>query len=117
MEDLRSSYIFPEFLYLYQLTLHPSPNTPLIPTKAKYFTKLDICIVYNLIHIAEGKEWKTAFFIPYSLFESLLMPFGLTNTLARFQNYINDGLVPYLDHFYTTYLNNTLIYSNNYKEY
>jgi hypothetical protein len=31
IEDLRSSYIFPEFLYLYQLTLHPSPNTPLIP--------------------------------------------------------------------------------------
>jgi hypothetical protein len=78
---------------------------------------LDICAAYNLIHIAEGKEWKTAFCIPYGLFESLLMLFGLTNTLVRFQNYINDGLGPYLDHFYTTYLNNTLIYSNNYKEY
>jgi hypothetical protein len=33
MEDLRSTYIFAEFLYLYQLTLHPSPNTPLISTK------------------------------------------------------------------------------------
>jgi hypothetical protein len=32
IEDLRSTYIFPEFLYLYQLTLHPSPNTPLIST-------------------------------------------------------------------------------------
>jgi hypothetical protein len=32
MEDLESSYIFAEFLYLYQLTLHPSPNTPLILT-------------------------------------------------------------------------------------
>jgi hypothetical protein len=32
MEDLRSTYIFAEFLYLYQLTLHPSPNTPLIST-------------------------------------------------------------------------------------
>jgi hypothetical protein len=32
MEDLRSTYIFPEFLYLYQLTLNPSPNTPLIST-------------------------------------------------------------------------------------
>jgi hypothetical protein len=33
MEDLRSTYIFAEFLYLYQLTLHPSPNTPLISTR------------------------------------------------------------------------------------
>jgi hypothetical protein len=32
IEDLQSSYIFAEFLYLYQLTLHPSPNTPLIST-------------------------------------------------------------------------------------
>jgi hypothetical protein len=32
MEDLWSMYIFPEFLYLYQLSLHPSPNTPLIST-------------------------------------------------------------------------------------
>jgi hypothetical protein len=35
MEDLRSTYIFAEFLYLYQLTLHPSPNTPLISTLCK----------------------------------------------------------------------------------
>jgi hypothetical protein len=35
MEDLQSSYIFAEFLYLYQSTLHPSPNTPLISTGYK----------------------------------------------------------------------------------
>jgi hypothetical protein len=35
MEDLRSSYIFAEFLYLYQLTLHLSPNTLLISTGYK----------------------------------------------------------------------------------
>jgi hypothetical protein len=35
MEDLWSTYIFPEFLYLYQLTLNPSPNTPLISTDYK----------------------------------------------------------------------------------
>jgi hypothetical protein len=44
------------------------------------------------------------------------MPFGLTNTLVIFQNYINDILAPYLDHFCTTYLDNTLIYSDNFKQ-
>jgi hypothetical protein len=46
----------------------------------------------------------------------LVMPFGLTNTPAIFQNYINDILVPYLNHFYTAYLNDTLIYLDNFEE-
>jgi hypothetical protein len=32
MEDLWSTYIFADFLYLYQLTPYPSPNTPLLLT-------------------------------------------------------------------------------------
>jgi hypothetical protein len=85
-------------------------------SKPKWFTKLDIRGAYNLIHIAEGEEWKTAFRTRYGLFESLVMPFGLTNTPAIFQNYINDVLAPYLDCFYTAYLDDTLIYSNNFEE-
>jgi hypothetical protein len=46
----------------------------------------------------------------------LVIPFGLTNALAIFQNYINDILAPYLDHFYTAYLNDTLIYLDNVEE-
>jgi hypothetical protein len=84
--------------------------------KAKWFTKLDIRGAYNLIRMAEGEEWKTAFCTCYGLFESLVMPFGLTNTPATLQNYINDILAPYLDHFCTTYLDDTLIYSNNFEE-
>jgi hypothetical protein len=85
-------------------------------SKAKWFTKLDICRVYNLIHMAEGEEWITAFHTCYGLFKSLVMPFSLTNTLATFQNYINNILAPYLDRFCTTYLDNTLMYSDNFKE-
>jgi hypothetical protein len=66
--------------------------------------------------MAKGKEWKTVFHTGYSLFELLGMPFGLTNAPAIFQTYINDGLVPYLDHFCTAYLDDTLIYSNNFEE-
>jgi hypothetical protein len=27
----------------------------------QYFTKLDLCSAYNLVHIREGEEWKAAF--------------------------------------------------------
>jgi hypothetical protein len=85
-------------------------------SKAKWFMKLDIHGAYNLIHMAEGEEWKTTFCTDYGLFESLVIPFGLTNTSATFQNYINNILAPYLDHFCTAYLNDTLIYSDNFEE-
>jgi hypothetical protein len=85
-------------------------------SKAKWSTKLDICRAYNLILMAEGEEWKTTFHTHYGVFELLVMPFGLTNAPVTFQNYINNILVPYLDHFCTTYLDNTLIYSDNFEE-
>jgi hypothetical protein len=85
-------------------------------SKAKWFTKLDIHRAYNLIRMAEGEEWKTALRTRYGLFESLVMPFGLSNGPVTFQNYINDVLAPYLDHFCTAYLDNTLIYSDNFEE-
>jgi hypothetical protein len=85
-------------------------------SKAKWFMKLDIRRAYNLIRMAEGEQWKTAFRTCYGLFESLFMPFSLTNAPATFQNYINDVLAPYLDHFCTAYLDDTLIYSDNFEE-
>jgi hypothetical protein len=78
--------------------------------------KLDIRGAYNLIRMAEGKEWTTAFHMGYGLFESLVIPFGLTNALVTFQNYIDDILAPSLARFCTTYLDDTLIYSDNFEE-
>jgi hypothetical protein len=39
--------------------------------------------------------------------------FGLTNSPATYQRYINKVLFNYLNNFCTAYLNNILIYSNN----
>jgi len=85
-------------------------------SKAKYFTTLDIRGAYNLVRMAEGEEWKTAFRTRYGLFESLVMPFRLTNAPSDFQALINNVLRAYLDDFCTAFLNDIFIYSNTLKE-
>jgi Reverse transcriptase (RNA-dependent DNA polymerase) len=77
---------------------------------------MDLRGAYNLIRIAEGDEWKTAFRTRYGLFEYLVMPFGLTNAPATFQTYMNDTLREYLDRFCVVYLDDILIYSNSLEE-
>src|SRR3984885_7068773 len=57
---------------------------------AKYFTKLDIRWGYNNVRIKEGDEFKAAFRTNHSLFEPLVMFFGLNNSPATFQNMMND---------------------------
>src|SRR6266700_8389619 len=75
--------------------------------------KLDLIYTFNRLRIAKGDKWLTAFRTQYGLFKYLVTPFGLTNALSSFQYFINNTLQPYLDVFYTTYINNILVYSNN----
>lgn len=80
---------------------------------AKVYTKLDVIAAFNKLRIAEGHEWKTAFTTRFGLFETLVMPFGLCNAPASFQNYINDVLFDLLDRTCTAYLDDVLIYSSD----
>jgi hypothetical protein len=72
---------------------------------AKIFTKIHLKNGYNLIRIKPGDEWKTAFKTRYGLYEYTVMPFGLSNAPATFQNMMNHifrdllglGLIVYLD--------------------
>ena len=83
---------------------------------SKYFTKLDLRGAYNLIRIAEGEEWKTAFRTRYGHFEYTVMPFGLTNAPASFQSLVNEVLRPYLDYFVIAFLDDILIFSKTLEE-
>ena len=80
---------------------------------ARRFTKLDLKGAYNLVRIADGDEWKTAFRTRYGHFEYMVMPFGLTNAPATFQAFLNDVLREYLDLFVVIYLDDILIFSDN----
>jgi Reverse transcriptase (RNA-dependent DNA polymerase) len=83
---------------------------------AQVFTKLDLKDAYHRVRIRKGYEWKTAFRTRYGHFEYLVMPFGLANTPAIFQAYINTALAGLLDRFVVVYLDDILIYSKNIEE-
>ena len=51
---------------------------------------MDIQWGYNNIWIKEGDAWKAAFRTNKGLFEPTVMFFGLTNSLAMFQAFVND---------------------------
>ncbi|KAI2648330.1 Transposon Tf2-9 polyprotein [Labeo rohita] len=98
---------------------HPLPltNTALDALSgAHFFTKLDLRSAYNLVRIREGDEWKTAFITPTGHYETLVMPFGLCNSPAAFQHFINDVLRDMLGRWCYAYLDDILIYSKTQEE-
>jgi len=58
--------------------------------RAQYFTKLDVHWGFNNVCIKPRDEWKAAFRTNHSLFEPLVMFFGMTNSPATFQTMMND---------------------------
>jgi Reverse transcriptase (RNA-dependent DNA polymerase) len=86
-------------------------------SRAKIYTKLDIIAVFNRIRITERQEYLMAFNIRYGLYETLVIPFGLSNAPVTFQTRINKILYPYLDVFCTAYIDDILVYSNDLTSY
>jgi len=90
---------------------------PLIPDlldrlrSARSYTKIDLRGAYNLVRIADGDEWKTAFRTRYGSYEFQVMHYGLTNAPASFQRFMNDVFKDLLDICVVVYLDDILIYS------
>lgn len=57
--------------------------------KAKYFSALDVQWGYMNILIKKEDQWKAAFKTKYGLFEPNIMLFGLTNSPAIFQAFMD----------------------------
>uniref|UniRef100_A0A0W0GFP5 Putative reverse transcriptase-rnase h-integrase n=1 Tax=Moniliophthora roreri TaxID=221103 RepID=A0A0W0GFP5_MONRR len=64
---------------------------------AMVFTKLDLRNGYNNIRIKDGDQWKAAFKTNRGLFEPTVMFFGLSNSPATFQAFMNDILSDFID--------------------
>jgi len=63
------------------------------------FSKFDICWGYNNIRICEGDQWKAAFKTCQGLFEPKVMFFGMSNSPASFQCFMNGILEELYEHF------------------
>ena len=74
---------------------------------------MDVRWGYNNIRIAEGDEWKAAFRTNKGLFEPTVMFFGLTNSPATFQTFMNYILKDLIDEGHViVYLDDILIFTD-----
>jgi hypothetical protein len=60
---------------------------------ARVFSKMDVHTGYNNIWVKEGDEHKTAFKTNMGLYENTVMPFGLKNAPAVFQQFMNTEFI------------------------
>ena len=79
--------------------------------KVKFYTTLDLRSGYHHIALDKDSIKKTAFVAPFGKYEYLMVPFGLAQAPAYFQNLINkilNGL-----NFTLAYLDVVIIFSEN----
>jgi hypothetical protein len=77
----------------------------------QYLSKIDLKAAFNLLRVAPGHKWKTAFRTPWGLFEYGVMPFGLANAPAIFQRFIQHCLCEFLDVCCFVYIDDILVFS------
>lgn len=71
---------------------YPVPNINMFASHlsgATIFSKIDLVKAYHQIPMAEEDVPKTAIITPFGLFEYMRMPFGLKNSAASFQRFVD----------------------------
>ena len=106
-----------DYCYVNEHTIHDTYPLPLISDlinklrDAKVFTKFDVHWGYNNMQIKDGHQWKAAFVTHKGLFEPTVMCFGLINSPATFQRFMNDSFCDMIiEGWLVMYMNNLLIY-------
>uniref|UniRef100_A0A0W0FAK4 Reverse transcriptase domain-containing protein n=1 Tax=Moniliophthora roreri TaxID=221103 RepID=A0A0W0FAK4_MONRR len=78
---------------------------------ATIFSKLDLRNGYNNVRIKDGDQWKAAFKTNRGLFEPTVMFFGLMNSPATFQAFMDDVLQDFMaEGWCLVYMDDILIY-------
>jgi len=75
------------------------------------FSKIDLRSGYHQILVKADYVQKTTFWSRYGHYEYVVMPFGVTNALIVFMDYMNMIFRPFLDKFVVVFINDILIYS------
>jgi hypothetical protein len=116
-KDDKDGRVCIDFRRLNDITIKDSFPLPLIldirdqTQGSDWFTKLDLRGAYNLVRMAIGEEWKTAFRTAEGLYEFMVMPFGLSNAPGTFQRLVNHVLNEFLGVFCVVYLDDILIFT------
>ena len=107
-----------DYRYLNEHTVRDGYPLPLISDLldklqgAKLFTKFDVRWGYNNVRIKDGHQWKGAFTTHRGLFEPMVMFFGMMNSPATFQRFMNDSFRDMItEGWLLIYMDNLLIFS------
>jgi len=84
--------------------------------RSKILSKLDLKLGFNLLRIAAGDEWKTAFKTRYVLYEYTVILFRLSNAPSVFQRHLNNILAQKIASGIVVSIDDILIYSKTKEE-
>ena len=82
----------------------------------KYMTCVNIIAAFNKLWMHSDSEDLTIFITFFNTFKYKVLPFGLTNGLVFYQQYMNEVLFDFLNCFVQVYFDDILIYSKTCRE-